>query len=340
MRAAYYQGQGKFQIAEGTVRPPQKDEVRLKIVYCGICGTDLHIYRGHMEQRVGQGRVTGHECSAEVIELGAGVADFQVGDRVVVRPLNSCGKCPACLAGHSHICHRLRFMGVDTEGAFQQYWTVPASLLHRIPEGISLRQAALVEPLAVACHDVRLGRVQAHEYAVVLGGGPIGMLVAMVAREKGARVLVSEINPYRLELARELGLEAVNPKEQDLREIVDQQSRGAGADVVFEITGSESGAELMTDLPRTRGRIVVVAIYAFAPQVDLFRFFWRELELIGARVYEARDFEESIRLLAAGLEVGKLISGVHPLGDLQAAFDGLESDPQGMKTLIDCQSLE
>ncbi|WGK69104.1 alcohol dehydrogenase catalytic domain-containing protein [Candidatus Haliotispira prima] len=338
MRAAYYKGQKHFSVSEGQEKAPRPTEAKIRVAYCGICGTDLHIYHGKMDARTGHNRITGHECSGEIVELGRDVTDFRVGDRVVVRPLASCGDCPACAAGHSHICHNLNFMGVDSEGAFQEYWTVPAKLLHRVPEKISLKQAALAEPLAVACHDVRLGEVKAGEYVVVLGGGPIGLLVALVARERGARVLVSEINSYRLGLARELGLEAANPKEQDLVQLVKRESGTAGADVVFEVTGTEAGAELMTQLPKTRGRIVVVAIYSFRPTVDLFGFFWRELHVCGARVYEAEDFEESLRLLAEGLAADTLISGVHPLGDLQATFEHLEADPRAMKTLIDCRA--
>jgi threonine dehydrogenase-like Zn-dependent dehydrogenase len=172
----------------------------------------------------------------------------------------------------------------------------------------------------------------------VIGGGPIGMLVSLVAQHVGARVLVSEINPYRVALAQELGLEAVNPRETDLVGMVTDRTAGAGADIVFEVSGSAAGASTMTQLARVRGRIVVVAIFAQAPQVDLHRFFWRELELRGARVYESRDFEQAIELAATGtLPLERLVSAKRPLEGLQNAFEEIESSTNVMKVLIDTQ---
>lgn len=336
MKAAYYHGDRTVAVDESIVRDPGPGEVRLYVAYCGICGTDLHIFQGHMDARVAIPEVVGHEMSGEIADVGQGVEDWQVGDRVVVRPLDPCGTCPACQAGHSHICYNLKFLGIDTPGAFQGSWTVPAHTLHRLPDHLSLDEAALIEPLSVACHDVRRGRVQSGEHVVVIGGGPIGILVSLVARHAGAHVLVSEINPFRVGLARELGLEAINPAEADLLAAVEERTNGAGADVVFEVSGSAAGAETMTQLARTRGRVVVVAIFAEAPKVDLFRFFWRELELYGARVYEAEDFEKAIRLAAAGdLPLRRLISDKRPLEDLQDVFGQIESSTNLMKVLID-----
>jgi 2-desacetyl-2-hydroxyethyl bacteriochlorophyllide A dehydrogenase len=184
---------------------------------------------------------------------------------------------------------------------------------------------------------VRLGEVKADEYVVVLGGGPIGALVALVTQQKGARVLVSEINPFRIKLLREFGVEVVNPTETDLIALVEAQTGGAGADVVFEVTSSKAGAEMMTKLPRVRGRIVVVAIFSQPPQVDLFKFFWREISLRGARVYEAQDFEEAIALAASGaLPLDKLITNVCPLDDLEWGLRQLEQGGEVMKVLIEC----
>jgi 2-desacetyl-2-hydroxyethyl bacteriochlorophyllide A dehydrogenase len=308
----------------------------LKISHCGICGTDLHIFHGAMDKRVHMPQIMGHETAGTVAALGDGVEGFSPGDRVAVMPLDPCGECPACQAGHSHICQNLKFLGIDTPGAFQSYWTVPAHTLHHLPDSLSLTHGALIEPLAVACHDVRLGEVKAGEYAVVLGGGPIGILIALAARQVGARVLVSEINPFRLELARQLGIDVLDPLETDLPDYVSQQTGGAGADVVFEVTASAAAAELMTQLPRTRGRIVVVGIFSQPPQVDLFRFFWRELRLLGARVYEHQDFAKAIQLAAAGaIPLDKIITDIRPLEELAAGFRLMEQGGQVMKILVE-----
>lgn len=339
MRAAYYSGQKSIRIGDCVPVPPGPGQVQLRVANCGICGTDLHIFHGNMDHRVKMPQVIGHETSAIVEAAGAGVTGFAPGDRVTVMPLDPCHDCPACRAGHSHICQQLKFIGIDVPGGFQALWTVPAHTLLRVPAGVSLEHGALIEPIAVACHDVRMGQVQPGEFAMVLGGGPIGSLVALVARHAGARVVVSEINPFRLKLIESLGLEAVNPLETDLVNFVNGETGGAGADVVFEVSGAAPAALQMTDLLRTRGRVVMVAVYAKPVPVNLHRFFWRELQLIGARVYEYEDFASAIRLLEArSLPFEKLITGVYPLDQLQRGFEEMEAGGAVMKILIDCAS--
>jgi 2-desacetyl-2-hydroxyethyl bacteriochlorophyllide A dehydrogenase len=336
MQAVFYEGNRTIRVGECTPVPPQKGQVQLKVSHCGICGTDLHIYHGVMDKRVTFPQIMGHEVSGTISAIGESVAGFSIGEPVAVMPLDPCGNCPACEAGHSHICQNLKFLGIDTPGAFQSYWTVPAHTLHRLPDNLSLPHGAMIEPLAVACHDVRLGQVKANEYVVVLGGGPIGILIALVAKQVGARVLVSEINPFRLELAQQLGFDTINPLENDLPAYVIAQTDTAGADVVFEVTASDPGAEVMTQLPRTRGRIVVVGIFGQPAQVDLFRFFWRELKLLGARVYEHQDFEQAIQLAAAGaIPLDQIITDIHPLSELKAGFKQMESGGQVMKILLE-----
>ncbi|HWB96206.1 MAG TPA: alcohol dehydrogenase catalytic domain-containing protein, partial [Bryobacteraceae bacterium] len=294
MRAAYYEGHESIRVGDCVAVAPAAGQVQIRVSHCGICGTDLHLFHGKMDHRVKIPQVIGHEMSGTIAAVGPDVRDYRPGDRVTVMPLDPCGSCPACKAGHSHVCQRLKFIGIDTPGALQGLWTVPAHTLHRLPDSLSLEHAALVEPIAVACHDVRLGEVKPGDFAVVQGAGPIGTLIALVARHAGARVLLTEVNPFRVRLAQELGLEVLNPKETDAVAYVEEQTGGAGADVVFEVSSSPAGAELMTKLARVRGRIVIVAMFPEPPKVDLFRFFWRELRLCGARVYEHQDFEKAI----------------------------------------------
>lgn len=334
-QAAFYIGEQTIENGDCTPQTPQPHEVQLAVSHVGICGTDLHIFHGVMDKRVTFPQIMGHEMSGTVSALGSGVTEFAVGDRVTVRPLDPCNDCPACDAGHNHICQNLKFLGIDTQGAMQSYWTVPAHTLHKLPDNLSLAHGALIEPLAVACHDVRLGEVSADDYVVVLGGGPIGILIALVAQKTGANVLVSEINPFRIALAQKLGLSAIDPREQDLQAYVEAQTGGAGANVVFEVTGSQAGASIMTEIVRTRGRIVMVAIFGQPAPVNLFRFFWRELKLIGARVYEPEDFEKAIALAASGdLPLADIITDVRPLAELQASFQAMESGGDVMKILL------
>ena len=336
MKAAFYQSKGTFTVENIPAAPPAKGEVQVRIGYCGICGTDLHVFHGDMDARVKPPSIIGHECSGVVTALGEGVQGFRIGDRVAVRPLWPDDTCPACLDGLSHICYNLKFMGVDTPGAFQEYWNVPDFTVHYLPKGLSMKLGAVVEPLAVACHDVRRSGVKAGDTAVIIGGGPIGMLVAMVAKEKGVNVVISEISQPRVEFAKSMGIEAVNSGEVDLVACIEEKTGGKGADVVFEVSGSTPGAEMMTKLVKARGTIVVVAIFAHKPPVDLHRFFWRELTMLGARVYERQDFDEALDIAAKGtMPLDRIVTKVAPLDEIESAFAGTGTNPVDMKTLIE-----
>ncbi|MBU2880816.1 alcohol dehydrogenase catalytic domain-containing protein [Psychrosphaera sp. B3R10] len=338
MLAAQYIGNKNFNIVEGQALKPGAGEVRLNVGYVGICGTDMHIYHGVMDQRVNPPATIGHEISGVVAELGDGVTGFSIGDKVVVRPLDWCGECPTCNAGYTHICQNLKFMGIDSPGAFQNSWTVKSRTLHKLPANVDLQQGALIEPLSVACHDIRRSRLQAGEKVVVLGGGPIGQLVAAVAKSVGAEVLVSEPNESRRAFATEkLGVSAVNPIDTDLAKFVDEWTETKGADVVFEVSGVKPAIDAMTQIAGRRGRIVMVAIHAQAPEIDLFQFFWKELELLGARVYEAADFDWAVELISSGkIDVRPFISSVNELKDIGKAFAGMDNNPTGMKALVSC----
>lgn len=325
-------------VGDSPVIPPVKGEVRLDVAYCGVCGTDMHIFHGHMDQRVPMPMTIGHEVSATVVELGEGVDGVAVGDRVSVRPLLF-GEASDFDKGYSHVGKNLKIIGIDMAGGMQASWTVPAYTLHALPEGMSLEQGAMIEPAAVACHDVRLGEVKAGETCVVIGGGPIGLLIALVAKEKGASVVLSEVNDARLELARSLGLVGVNPIRDDLVDSIRELTNGRMADCAFEVSGSAAGVEVMTELLNVRGRIVMVAIHPDPKPVNLFKFFWSELKLIGARLYEKEDFDEAIQLAASGcLHLDTLITRVDPIENVQQTFETIEANPDGIKYLIDCRA--
>ena len=333
--AAFYRGDKTFEVKQIEAEAPGTGQVQIEVAYCGICGTDLHAYLGHMDGRVGFDRILGHEMSGTVTAVGADVDGWQAGDRIVVRPLDHCGDCPACNRGHQHICHNLKFIGLDTQGAMQQLWNVPAHTLHRLPQNVSLRDAALIEPLAVACHDVRMAGVSEGEDVLVIGGGPIGMLVAMVAKAAGGKVTISEINENRLALAQKLGFSTINPKEVDAAAEVLKATGDKGADVIFEVSGVQAGVDLMTAAGATRARIVMVAIHATKPQVDLFRFFWRELQLIGVRVYEPEDYDKAIASVAAGeIDADAMITDIRPLDRIGEAFAELTSNPNARKSRL------
>lgn len=337
MLTARYEGPGRIAVHDEPARPPAPGEVQVKVAYTGICGTDLHVYHGTMDARVPQRAVLGHEMSGQVLAQGPGVAGWSPGDPVTVMPLRWCGDCPACAAGHQHICHHLDFVGIDSPGALQQRWNVPADLLVRLPAELRLDHAALVEPTAVAVHDVGRAGLQVDELAVVVGAGPVGLLVASVARARGAHVLVTEPDPGRRAIARGLGIDVLDPEHGSPVDQVDALTGRGGADVVFEVSGTQPGIDAAVAMASSRGRVVVVGIHPAPRSVDLFRVFWRELTLIGARVYRRADVDEAVSLIAAGMvPVGSLISHVLPLSQAAEGFRLLDAGAGAMKILIRC----
>jgi 2-desacetyl-2-hydroxyethyl bacteriochlorophyllide A dehydrogenase len=249
-----------------------------------------------------------------------------------------CGECPACRAGNRHICLKLRFLGIDAAGSLQNRWTVPASMLVRIPSHVPLTEAAMVEPVAVAVHDVRRAGLLAGEKALVVGGGPVGLLIAAVAGRSGAEVVVVEPNPHRRRVAESLGLTTVDPAGADVQGVVLAWTGGAGVDVAFEVSGAQAGVDTAVEVLSARGRLVLVAIHSMRRSVDLHRFFWRELTLIGARLYDRGDFETAVELVASGqLPLDGMLTRVVPLRQVGEAFAALEAGDAVMKVLIDCQ---
>ena len=224
MKATVYAGNKTFSVLEKEVEFPKEGEVRIKVAYVGVCGTDVHIYHGMMDQRVNIPETIGHEMSGVIDAIGESVSGFSVGDKVVVRPLDDRLVKPSD-KGFNHICEDLKFIGIDSPGAMQEYWNVPAFTLHKLNENTDLKLAALIEPLSVATHDVRLSGLKKDETAVVLGGGPIGLLVALVAKETGAKVIVSEVNENRIAKAQSMGIEAVNPTKIDLVSLCKRKNR-------------------------------------------------------------------------------------------------------------------
>jgi len=338
MNAARYIGEGALEVVDVATRPPARGEVQLAVAYTGICGTDLHILHGAMDGRVTMPAVLGHEMAGHVAAVGDGVEGWAPGDPATVMPLVSCGACAACTSGAAHICYRLVFLGIDAPGSMQSRWNVPAEVLVGLPADLPLAAAALAEPTAVAVHDVRRSQLAAGERAVVVGAGPIGLLIATVARSAGAELVVFEPNSRRRTAVQSLGMIAVDPLAEDAGAWVDDWTGGAGADVAFEVSGTATGMGTAVSCLGARGRAVVVGIHAAPPPVDLFRVFWRELTLIGARVYERDDYEEAVRLLAAGaIPSEALISDVVPLVAVAEAFRAMDAG-ESMKILIDCAS--
>ena len=334
MLTAQYTGDRTITVAELDATPPAPGEVQIRVAYTGLCGTDLHILHGNMDARVHTPLTFGHEMSGTIAAVGDGVAGWAIGDAVTVMPLDWDGTCPACLAGNQHICQNLNFIGIDSPGSLQELWNVPAEVLVALPAGLRLDHAALVEPVAVAVHDVRRANLQPGHKAVVIGGGPIGVLIASVAREFGGEVVVIELDANRRAQIDALGFTTLDPRETNQVDWVNEWTGGAGADVVFEVSGAAQAVLGATDLAKVRGTLVVVAIHPVPREINLQRLFWRELSILGARVYQRVDFETAVELLANGVIPAELlITRIVPLDETQEAFADLEAG-RAMKILV------
>ncbi|HZC25988.1 MAG TPA: alcohol dehydrogenase catalytic domain-containing protein [Actinopolymorphaceae bacterium] len=340
MRAALYARDQRFVVEDRVPEPPGPGQIQINVAYAGICGTDLHIRQGDMDARVPTPAILGHEASGRIAALGAGVdAGWQVGDPVTVMPLVWCGRCAACRAGHTHVCQRLQVIGVDLPGAMQGRWNVPSSVVVRLPGHLPLDHAALVEPTAVAVHDVRRSGLTPDERAVIVGGGPIGLLIGRVATSQGSDVVLVEPDPHRRGVAEQLGLTTLDPTGIDVESYVDDWTAGDGVPVAFEVSGAAAGVRTAERVLGVRGRLVVVAIHPEPVPVDLNRVFLRELSVVGTRVYTRASFEYAVELLSRGeIPVPALISSVVPLSDVVAAFDALASGGGVVKVLLDCQA--
>jgi (R,R)-butanediol dehydrogenase/meso-butanediol dehydrogenase/diacetyl reductase len=334
MRASSYGGAGRFFTVEAPVPKPAAGEALLRVLRVGICGTDLHIFQGHLDHRVPKGGVIGHETFAEVVEAPSG-SGFRAGDRVVVDPVVSCQQCRACRMGGYYLCQKLKVRGVDMTGGMQEYWAVPVTQLLHVPKTLSDDQAAVIEPLAVAAHDVDRAQVKRGDRVMVFGGGPIGALIALVVRDRGAEVAVVEVNPYRIGLLEEFGLTTVGP-DIDVPRFVDTFTGGDGVDVAFEVTGNPAAARQVTDVVRVWGTVSIVAIHSEPIPINLYRMFERELTIQGARLYARRDWEEAIRLAASGaVPLGPLVTRTISLDGLQQGMEQALAGGPVMKILVD-----
>ena len=254
-------------------------------------------------------------------------------------PLDWCGHCPACVAGYTHFCHNLNFTGIDSTGAMQVRWNVSERTLIRLPPTLDLRHVALVETTAVAVRDVRRANVQAGEKVVVIGSSPVGVLIGLVAQSAGADVVVLDLDPFRRGIAEQVGLRALDAGAEDVQASIDAWTAGAGADVAFEVSGSAGGVATAVRLLAVRGRLTLVGIHSAKREMDLHRFFWREIVLVGARLYGREDFESAVDLVANGsIPADLLISRIEPLDLTADAFAALQNGVGVMKIFIDCQA--
>ncbi|KJZ04381.1 MULTISPECIES: alcohol dehydrogenase catalytic domain-containing protein [unclassified Halomonas] len=339
MEALVYTGPRQVEVTEVPEPAERAGAVKVRMLYCGVCGTDIGIYSGK-HPRAQAPLVLGHEFVGRV-EQTPPDSRFAVGDRVVAYPLISCGDCHPCRNGTPHVCANLRLIGIDRDGGMTDHQWIDESVLFKVPDSLSDEVAALVEPLAVVVRTLHQARFALLDSAVVMGAGPIGLLTAIVLRHSGAsRVIVSDVDEGRLGLCRQLGFDTVDVRSESLVERVASATGGDGADAVFECSGVESAALEMTKVVRVGGTICLTATHKAAHAVNLIDVNFKELTLIGSRVYTHKQFGDALALAdTLADELRQTITQVVPLSDAAGVFEMIATPSLNtVKVLVDCQS--
>ncbi len=326
------------QIAKPEIVP---GEALIRMIYAGVCGSDITVYSGkHPTATVPV--VVGHEILGIIEDIKPlGPSDLKPGDRVAVEPLVSCGVCEACRKGHSHVCKSLKLLGIHINGGYAEYTKAEVKKLVKVSERLPDRIAALAEPFAVGFHVISRSGLKLGDTALIVGAGPIGMVVALCARSAGAsRVVVSEVNEKRLALAQQMGFETINPLSQDPMVQINAMTEGNGFDVVFEVSGSKAGILLTTNACKIRGTIVPMSLAGTPVEFELGKVSFKEMQVVGTRVYPFMDFVGGVRLLERLYDTEKLdllISDELPLDEAQKAIDSMKTGKNLCKILIKCQ---
>ena len=321
MRAAYLFGTRDLRVVDRDLPALRPQDIRVQVAYSGLCGTELHLYGGMVfGQRATAPQHLGHEFSGTVLEVGAEVTSLKVGDRVTAIPGGPCYQCELCRIGRPSMCpNRVSLRS----GAWAPEIVLPAQIAWRVPDDVSDRAAALAEPLACAVRAVDRSDLRSGDRVCVVGGGPIGLLIAAIAKASGARTLVvAEPKPYRRGLAEKLGADmVVDPTTQDLGGIVREATDGMGCDVVFEAVGHPKTIETAIALAAPGGTVLIAGvadhdhIASFNPQ----ELFFKELTIRGTKGV-TWGVDRGLRLLGK-LDLEPLITHTLPLEEAPAAVE-------------------
>lgn len=325
MRAAVYKGDRRVEVEDYPVPELGPDDVLLRVSHCGVCGSDIHFVLEGWGQ---PNSVGGHEYTGTVAAVGAGVTGWGVGDDAVGGPTVRCGECEFCLAGRPSLCSGRGAVGEGGgfQGAFADYIKVPAAELLRLPPGLSMRHAALTEPLAVALHGITRGEVRPGERVLVTGGGPIGTLTIAALTQLGVTdIVLSEPSPVRRRLGEQLGARSITPDElvspRSPNQLVDEPF-----DVALECSGHAPAMEQCLGQLKRTGRLVLVGAGIKAPRFDPSRILLNELVITGAFCYDADGFERALELLSqpefprdllvdpTDVDLGGLLGAIEMLG--------------------------
>lgn len=314
------------------------DQVLIKIMNIGICGSDIHVYHG--EHPFTSYPVTqGHEVSGEIVKLGNNVFDFYVGQKVTIEPQVYCGKCHPCRHGKYNLCEELKVMGFQTTGTASEYFAVDAAKVTPIPQEMSYAEGAMIEPLAVAVHAIKqVGDVAGMNIAVI-GAGPIGNLVAQTAKGMGAaKVMITDISNFRLQKAKECGIDVcVNTGEKNFGEALVEVFGSDKADVIYDCAGNNITMGQAIKYARKGSIIVLVAVFTGMAQIDLAVVNDHELDIKSTMMYRHGDYVDGIRLVDEGKVLLKpLISKTYAFKDYLKAYQYIDANrEETLKVIID-----
>ena len=336
MKAAFYSGVGTVEVGVRSIPEPKHNECLIKIESVGICGTDMAIFAGK-HPRAKAPLIMGHEASGSVAHIeGDAPEGVTAGTRVTFFPLITCGECSTCKSGKEYVCENLRLIGIDRDGAMAEYMAAPSESVIPVPQNWDKNQGALIEPLAVALHAVRRSSIKPGDNVLITGAGIIGNLCGQMAKTAGAaEVMIADLIDYRLNIAGKVGLTPINLKKEDVPVRVQELTSGVGADVTMECSGSAGAQPLTIASTRVLGEIVIVGMPKEPPPVDLRMVTFKELTLVGTRVYEKIDFFRSIKLLEQHrINVDMLISHEYPIDRVKEAFDMMAKSSDSLKILL------
>lgn len=316
-------------------------EALIKVSHAGICGTDKSIFRG-WHPRSKAPLVPGHEYSG--ILCSDNVPGMKKGDRVTVYPLLSCGECTPCKEGSPHVCNTLKLLGIDCDGGFAEYTTAPIDSIVKMPDNLSMKLGAFIEPVAVTVHALRERHYVPGDNAIIFGAGPIGLALAATLKAYGCTdILIVETNQPRSAIGREMGYEVVNPMEiENMAEFAKSRTGGDGFDWVFDCAGVQPVANYLFDCVKVHGTIFIVAGYAKPASLPLGQGMYKEASIQFCRVYRRKEFDIAAKLVAEHPEYFEpIITKVYSPDEAVEAFaDTVDPASENIKIMFKFDDLD
>ncbi len=336
MKTVRIEEPGKIGIIETEIPQPKEGEALLKVLYCGICGADVASYTGNQPFTT-YPRIPGHEFSAKIVEIGENDKGLKVGDIVTANPYFNCGECYSCQRGYVNCCTDNQTMGVQRDGSFREYITMPISRIYH-GKGLSAKELALIEPFSISYHALSRAEVKPTDKVLIVGAGPIGLFALICAKLKAKEVYIADILDGRLEMAKSFGADGViNTKTQNLAEETKKITGGNGFDVCVEACGAAETFLACIDNAAFAANIILIGNGKKETTFLHSILLKKELNVYGSRNSFKKDFEELIDIVAnKKADILKMISAVYPVDDVSTAFEKLaHNDGSLAKVLVE-----